>query len=685
MTPQTEPLCPQCQGPMAKRTSARGEFWGCRRFPACRGTRQVGQETRYVAPTKQYEPIPLLPGSEEQEAIWDYQLNGSAHMVVNAAPGSGKTWTMTQYCLRKPAGQKILFVAFNKHIAAEAQGKLRASGCVNVEARTYHSFGNQIIRDAYPKSQIRDDKVTGILERIHPAPLYNKAEWRRTLNLAKKLVSLAKNYGTDYQGADFISEMERVADYHALDASNGNLREAISLVVPAMEESKKTAGIDHDFDDMIWLPVALDLSPLLTYDMVICDEVQDLNVIQHDLTFRAVYQPVKSWDKKSPGRIVVVGDTRQSIYSFRGASTESIELLSARLGKTPQGVREFPLTITRRCPKSHVMLAQTLYPEHIRALDDAPMGEILQVHEDAAIEMMQPGDMVVCRVNAKLIPTAYALIRRGIRPVVKGRDIGEGLISLLDRLEEMMEVHPGAGSETMWALGECLSIYCHEKEQELLPLGDKAEGRIAALRDKCDCMQQFINGAKSIPEIRQQIESLFSDENISNAVTLGTVHRTKGLEAERVFVLAPDLIPHPMARRPHEREQETHIAWIAATRAKFDRKTGAVGTIVFCGPVPLIYTPKQPLPPLETPLPLSGAEIEGDQEPTLTLNFASEGSGVGESIPPAPEIVPGASKPRSRGRYRAARKGKSLETVLRGYSGNPDAQHSEEDDDEPPF
>jgi len=33
------PRCPECQGPMRKRTSARGEFWGCARYPACRGTR----------------------------------------------------------------------------------------------------------------------------------------------------------------------------------------------------------------------------------------------------------------------------------------------------------------------------------------------------------------------------------------------------------------------------------------------------------------------------------------------------------------------------------------------------------------------------------------------------------------------------------------------------------------------
>jgi len=35
------PTCPQCDKPMRKRSSARGEFWGCSGYPECRGTRPV--------------------------------------------------------------------------------------------------------------------------------------------------------------------------------------------------------------------------------------------------------------------------------------------------------------------------------------------------------------------------------------------------------------------------------------------------------------------------------------------------------------------------------------------------------------------------------------------------------------------------------------------------------------------
>jgi restriction system protein len=33
------PECPQCGKPMRRRKPAKGEFWGCAAFPACKGTR----------------------------------------------------------------------------------------------------------------------------------------------------------------------------------------------------------------------------------------------------------------------------------------------------------------------------------------------------------------------------------------------------------------------------------------------------------------------------------------------------------------------------------------------------------------------------------------------------------------------------------------------------------------------
>jgi hypothetical protein len=41
VSPSASPLCPRCQGPMTRRTGKRGDFWGCNKFPDCRGTRNL--------------------------------------------------------------------------------------------------------------------------------------------------------------------------------------------------------------------------------------------------------------------------------------------------------------------------------------------------------------------------------------------------------------------------------------------------------------------------------------------------------------------------------------------------------------------------------------------------------------------------------------------------------------------
>ena len=60
-------FCPRCKGDMVKRHSARGPFWGCRTFPACRGTLNVTADggsdgtTAGIDPTE--FPLPAAAGS----------------------------------------------------------------------------------------------------------------------------------------------------------------------------------------------------------------------------------------------------------------------------------------------------------------------------------------------------------------------------------------------------------------------------------------------------------------------------------------------------------------------------------------------------------------------------------------------------------------------------------------------
>ena len=63
----TTPNCPSCEGPMVLRTKRRDgtSFWGCRRYPACEGTRDVGSDSREF----QIEDAP--ESSAQVRVLWD--------------------------------------------------------------------------------------------------------------------------------------------------------------------------------------------------------------------------------------------------------------------------------------------------------------------------------------------------------------------------------------------------------------------------------------------------------------------------------------------------------------------------------------------------------------------------------------------------------------------------------------
>ena len=46
MSEEVIPVCPACGGEMAKRKGNYGLFYGCKNYPNCKGTLQVGQESK---------------------------------------------------------------------------------------------------------------------------------------------------------------------------------------------------------------------------------------------------------------------------------------------------------------------------------------------------------------------------------------------------------------------------------------------------------------------------------------------------------------------------------------------------------------------------------------------------------------------------------------------------------------
>ena len=573
-TASAPPFCPSCGGGMKQRQSARGAFWGCCNYPRCKGTiNGNGSQSGDALPQAKVatpEPAPTGPivGTPQQEAFWAAVTTGKSHIVLSARAGSGKSFSIkhaARLALGKWANLQIGFCAFNKDIAADLKKGI-PSQC---EAATMHAFGlRAIIRHLGRKPDVQSDKTAILLkEMLLPDELDERGRPNKDLARAVgDLVSLCKGYLFD--GAP--AQLDELALNHDIELSPGRaarsrvkdprmgvgeveadakFKARVFELVPRVLERSKAVISTIDPDDMIWLPVALNL-PVTRFDLFMVDESQDLNACQQALAFLLC---------PSPGRIIVVGDPKQAIYRFRGADAKSMETMKARLADTPRGVDELPLTWTRRCPKAVVRLAQEMVPD-IEAMPEAPEGVVEHVFADDAPAKMQSGDMVLCRTNAPLVKVAHQLLRAEKKALLRGRDLSKPIIELMDTLGEF-EVQ---------MMGQKLAEY-RAVEVGRLDAANKAASVITAFEDKCETLEVLMEGCRLRADVEAKIRRIFEEKDPEGAVILTSVHSSKGLEAKTVWILKPELMPHPAAEkkgRAEDMEQEMNLKYVAFTRSE---------------------------------------------------------------------------------------------------------------------
>ena len=167
--------------------------------------------------------------------------------------------------------------------------------------------------------------------------------------------------------------------------------------------------------------------------------------------------------------------------------------------------------------------------------------------------------MILCRVNAPLVSECFKFLRAGRKANIQGRDVGIGLISTIKRMKaENIE-------KLLWNLDLWL---CQEQAKEQRKR-NPSEARLIALQDRVECIFCFAEDTKTVEEVVKKIETVFTNDKDKPGIMLSSIHKAKGLEANRVFLLEPEgaTVPHPMAKTPWQREQEMNLRYVAITRA----------------------------------------------------------------------------------------------------------------------
>jgi DNA helicase II / ATP-dependent DNA helicase PcrA len=473
--------------------------------------------------------------SHYQEAIFEFVKNGEGNAVVEATAGSGKTSTLIQALSYTDTNAQVAFVAFNKHIADE----LSRRAPPHVYVSTLHSLGlKNLTRHLGHGVKVEKNKTWMLLDDASKSLPYQQQETVRELGgTIKQLLSLSKAWllPPTPENLDYLSERYGI---HV----NGKEELVYRLVATLHNRSLQMLTSMIDFDDMIYA-TASNYCAAQKFDIIFVDELQDLNRGQAEFVLASA---------KPTSRIIGVGDTNQAIYGFAGSDTESMSYFKERISAT-----ELPLSITYRCPRNVVTLAQELVP-HIEARPNAPDGIVRTIMESQLTSNVEEGDFVVCRVNAPLVRPAFALIQSGIKAVILGRDIGKNLSDLIRRIQKRTSAYD---------LGPFLRDLADYRASEVMKLMNaRKESRAVALDDQVNTIVALSSDCETIADLHDKIKKVFDDQR--KGVTFSSIHKAKGLEANRVFILYPDNTPHKMSKQPWQLEQEYNLKYVAITRAK---------------------------------------------------------------------------------------------------------------------
>lgn len=455
--------------------------------------------------------------SNYQKAIFKDIALATDHTVVIARAGSGKTSTIVEGFKYLPKGKKCLMVAFNKNI----QEELAQRAPSYVDVLTLHSLGYRAVRQNFGNVPVENDKC-----RMLTAQLIGEGKETWDLNQAIcQCVSLCKAFLVDNPNGisgiidDFGITFDTERDHF------------IKLVIKVMGMCK-----DHkqvvDFDDMVWFPFVYRLN-VGKFDVVFVDEAQDLNMAQIAMVLSAV---------KPDGRIIAVGDPAQSIYQFRGADSRAIPRFVDRLK-----AKTLPLSVTYRCPKKVVILAQEIVKD-IEAHHSSPEGIVEEVLAGDLLKLVKPGDFVLSRTNAPLIRYCLAALKAGIPANIQGRDVGANLMYFVKK-SKAKDIPALIKYVNEWREIEIKRLLSEKKSTDICI-------------DKSECLLNLCEGILTIKDLKETIDRLFADVDDSSKVVFSTTHKAKGLERDRVFILTYTY------RKSGYGGEEDNLWYVAVTRAK---------------------------------------------------------------------------------------------------------------------
>ncbi|MEL4357587.1 ATP-dependent DNA helicase UvrD2 [Luteococcus sp. H154] len=521
-----------------------------------------------------------------------------APVAVIAGAGTGKTRAITHRIAYgsltgalDPRG--VLAVTFTTRAAGEMRGRLHQLGVGNVQARTFHSAALRQIQFFWPRAygvelpQVTDRRMALVAE----------AASRHGLKVDTGLLR-------DLLGEISWAKVSNVTvgEYPAIArAANRTLAgadpETVAKVFTGYEAAKRNRG-QIDFDDILLCTAAL----LSEHEQVaaqvrgqyrhfVVDEYQDVSPLQQTV--------LNLWlgDRRD---LCVVGDPHQSIHAFAGARADFLTGFAAQhpgttvvrlvrdYRSTPQVVDLANKVMTPRGRGAQRPQPGSLGGVQLVAQQPSGPGVEFGSHPEETDEARAIAGWLASRHDEGTDWRQMAVLFRinAQSPVLEAA-LSEKNIPYLVRGSEKFYERP----EIKQALAQLRAAVRAETEGPGLPLlkdvlasvgwsADPPEGS-GSVREKWESLNALVDLAHDIavenPEhgLTELVTALgerasLQQAPVSQGVTLGTLHASKGLEWEAVclFGMQEGTLPFLLATTDEQLAEEKRLLYVGITRAR---------------------------------------------------------------------------------------------------------------------
>lgn len=445
----------------------------------------------------------MLLTKEQEEILYvSARLSHGETIKINAFAGTGKTTTLV--AIANQSGElTFLYIAFNNSIVKEARKKFPK----NVVIYTWHSLALQTI-----------DKTKYTIRRED----YDLLTLQTILGV-----------GDDFE---LIGEAMRIFRYYLLSDCY-TIKEAATI----METSKAKPillaeklykmmdnaeiEITHDFYLKKFSLNTEALSKLSSkYDCFLLDEAQDCNPV----TLK-IFNSLK-------GRKILVGDTYQQIYQFRGSINAMSKIKSEHT---------FFLTYTFRCSKNVVNRANAILKNYLGS-------DKFLVSKNTSEPVIKT-IAYITRTNAMLIELISIFNDEG-QEFILSRGTKEIFGTTENMYYFLTNKHDKLSKEYQY-------LKRFESEFDLLEFANKYD--MVELKSSVKLAKRYGGYIFVLKEAAKRLS------NKKSHITLTTAHASKGLEWDRVF-LTNDFKELGEIESVGKLTEEGNLLYVAITRAKYE-------------------------------------------------------------------------------------------------------------------